>query len=611
MKKFLNKLEKILIIFIFIVTFTETVVYYQEVFNSIWLLLLEAIINGIRVFGFNSTIALKDVSDLLQSNISLGIQVLNYSYALSVLIGPLLLAVNVYKFVNYALNNRIRNILPSKKKRVVIVGYNHNVLNLVKEITASKKRAVVLYNGELSEREKSALSYSGAVVCVYEFLEYSKKKERDKQLNYIKPGLVSDIILFEQNQIDNVHNYNFFIKCLEEENSCGFSKSVRIDCNYESPDIERLIWECYSKSKAIDSHTLNTFSVSLLRTQAVLKVHKIYENVLNSQVEKMDCIHILIVGFGQMGRCFLKRAINQAVVDFNTKIIVDIIDACEKETDWYFKEECREYYDLETRSLNIGPDIVDGELIINCHTADIRDSHFDDLLKSMANSNPVTYVAICLNETDLNISCMMDVQQILTQNQDLVPNIVVRMDSINIANEINELYENAYIMPSDMDSVTMQSIHNEDLEIIKQSIHRYDDVSQKAKYVSPYQIESRDYRMFHYDVKCRIVELFKKEEWNLAFHYLCTEIYMKKDQDTFAVLTMENPSLWKMAAIEHRRWSYYSILCGWSYAMEKNDALKQTNYICPLNKLLKDKSLRDSVYYEFKDWRVALMERRK
>ena len=210
----------------------------------------------------------------------------------------------------------------------MIVGYNENVDKLLKNSLAKNKenkkfkrktKILVLHRNEIADRQKFSFQISGVSFLKYEKLDYNNEAERKMILKWMKPKKIRHIILFEEKGMDNVSNYCFFLKSFEQPDCSGFVKGLKIDCNYDMPQVENLIWDCNDKKATNFKYKMSTFSLPMLRAQSVLDEMQIYDNLIK---ENKD-IHLMIVGFGKMGMGLFKRALNECVVSENNNIVID------------------------------------------------------------------------------------------------------------------------------------------------------------------------------------------------------------------------------------------------------------------------------------------------
>lgn len=606
-KKYKRIVLSVLLIFIFCIAFFETQLYYKDTISNPLYLLFLSIMNGVRIFALRSTMDIFDIVQAEIENITLARRVLDNFYILCYFCAPLITVKYVTKFVNYLAKGRLSISALSRKERVLIVGYHAHVEHLAKDIIHSNKRSnkkrklVILYKDEIPESKKNALQMSGVLFKEYSKLDYEKCEEREEILKWLCPKKIKHIILFEEKDMDNFSNYCFFLKCFEAEDYSGFIDDIKMDCNYNLSQVEQLIWNCFDKKKVGLKYSMNTFSLPMLRAQSVLEKYQVYENMLDTQGEAKD-IHLLIIGFGRMGRRFFKRAINQSVISQKNHIVVDIVEKDSEKTKWYLERLCKEYYNLKDNTVHIGSEVVEGDLQIRLHGFDINDIRFADCLERISEENPFTYIAICIDNPEESVNCMLHIEEYLQKREQSVP-VLMRMDSGQQIKELESIYNNLHLVPGDDEILTMENIRSEYLETVSVNIHKKDDASQRDKTQYAYQVESRKYRLLHYDAKREVVERMTEADREHALEVFQSSGYTeKKQRNEFLRKIKEDKILQKLGVIEHRRWSYYMILNGWTYGEVKDEDRKETPYLCPFAKILDSSELQSSAYYEYKDW---------
>ena len=604
-----RKITLYLAIFIFLIVFTETIIYYKDNISNKLYLVLQGIMDGIRVFGFDTSIDVFDILEVESGNVGFMRSILNNVYILCYFLAPLITAKYIAQFVGYIVKEKLIDFnFSGKKKRILIIGYNDyvekflkNTLYSDKNKTTEKIKLLVLHKKDIPEKTKFRFQMSGVSFQKYEKLDYENRNDSKLFLNWIKPKKIKHIILFEEKGMDNVSNYCFLLKCFEQENNSGFEDGLKIDCNYNLSQVEELIWDCFDKKKLNLKYSMNTFSIPMLRAQSVLENTPIYNNVIGENGECKD-IHLLIIGFGRMGRRFFKRAINESVVSEKNNIIVDIIEKDISKIKDYLGNVDISYYGSEENTIHINSDVVEGDLKIRFHAVDVKDKLLIECMESVSCSKPFTYIAICIDNPEAGVSCMLSVEDYLQRSKQNVP-VLMRMDSGQQLKELESIYSNLKLVPGDDEILSMENIHSSELETISNEIHKNDSNEQKSKAAVAYQIESRKYRVLHFNAKKSVYEkLSDSEKEYMKEIFTSNEYTIDEQHKEFINRIDDNKLLFKLGAIEHRRWSYYMILTGWSYEIEKDENKMVTPYLCPFIEILSNIKLRKSAYYEYKDW---------
>lgn len=613
-RKFIRKLLAVISIVIFCVAFLETIFYYKDIISNRVYLLLLSIMNGIFIFGIRSTI---DILELLRTganNVDLAGNILNQLYIICYFGAPLITVRCISQLLSFIVKERLIDLSAySRKERILIVGYNEYVEKLAKQVIEinkdkkknEKKKLLILHKDDIPENTKFKLRKAGVLLMEYEKLDYEDADDTKGLLKWLVPSKIKKIILLEKKEMDNVSNYFFFLNCFEADCHSGFESTeeqkIEIDCNYDLPQVEQLIWSCYDKKKVGFEYHMNTFSVPMLRAQAILDQYKIYENVMEPDGESKD-IHLLIIGFGRMGRRLFKRAINQSVVSEKNNIYVDIVEKDVDKIIWHFEKYCNGFYDKEANMIRIDSGIAEGNLQIRLHGFDIRDIRFQECLRQSSKISPFTYIAICIDNPKESVNCFLRVENFL-QEKDLDVPVLMRLDSGQKLKELSNIYNNLHLVPGDDEIISMNNITSERLEE-NTSADKADDCrceGESTKYA--YEIECRKYRELHFDVKKELVARFKNSNKGYPFDIFRTSVYTDEQrQEEFVNRISEEEVLFKLGAIEHRRWSYYMILTGWTFGEEVDEKRKKTPYLRPYKEILADKNLKQEAYYKYQDW---------
>ena len=608
-QKIVSRIMLVSAILIFVIVFVETQLYYFDVITNKCYLFFMGVFNGICVFGFDSSIDLFDILQLETGNVSFSRDLLNNLYILCYFGAPIITLKCATQVIGYIVKNRLIDFNFNRtKKRILIVGYNDYVEKLLKNTLNKKNKILVLHKTDIPEKQKFRFQMLGISFQKYDKLDYDNVSDTNEILKWMRPNKIKQIVLFEKKGMDNVSNYCFFLRCFEKNNDKGFKDGVRIDCNYDLVQVEKLIWDCFDKKTVELKYNMNTFSIPMLRAQSVLERVKVYENILVANEECKD-IHLLIIGFGKMGKRFFKRALNESVISHKNNIVVDIFEKDTKQIKKFLAGINKCYYGSEENTIHIDSTVLEGDLKIRFHVVDVEDNKFIECIESISQNNPFTYIAICVDNSEISVASMLSVENYMQRIMQKVP-ILVRMDSGQQLKELEGIYKNLNLVPSDDEILSLENIHSNELETISNDIHKRDSEIQKNKHQVAYQIESRKYRVLHYKAKNAVYNMLNdkdKERINNIFN--STEYTDEANRKTFIDRVEEDEILFKFGAIEHRRWGYYVILNGWSYEKEKNDIKKVTPYLCPYKEILRNDKLRKSAYYEYKDWHEIITKK--
>lgn len=618
-----NTLIVALVVLTIAIGLAETIVYYKDNGYAWYYLISLGILNGIRMFNFNSTMKAVDVLNRLPVDLRWYEQLIHNAFFIFCFVAPLLLAAAIYSAANYLLNYKISFIYGVRKKRIVIIGYNEYAKEIIREVSAKgkdqkvkeekdeAKQVIVLYSTNLSDADRAFLRKNRVIFQAYDRNELDDALKRKQLFDRLKPKKIEYIILFEEDELLNYANYLAIDQYISSQEGSGDdSKRIRIDCNYNTSQIEERIYDYYSHISD-KKYELSTFSIPMLRVQKALQDHPVASSL-------DEDVHLLCIGFGRMGARFLKRAINQSVVGAENRIIVDIVDMDDKQSAWYFKGINPTYYDAKKQQIHINAlskpnemvnPVADGELLIRFHAMDVRDSSF--LLK-LDNLNEYTYIAICLDNAAISLNCLQRLKQYYESvPKEKKPAILVRLDTEYSFEQLNDSENKIYIMPGAADATRLANIQHKQLRDISCEIHKH-DTSDDFKTDSFYN-EARTYRLLHYGIKESIVKKISKEESRNLLEILgenSHDIGNKEETDAFVKKISENPTLIRLGAIEHRRWAYHKILNGFSQNIEERSNFKRTvRHLVTFKELLMNEQLNTRLADEYKDWKVLLKQR--
>lgn len=341
------------------------------------------------MFIFNSTMKAVDVLNRMPVDLSWYEQLIHNAFFIFYFVAPLLFVAAIYSAANYLLNYKLSFLFGIRKKRIVIVGYNKYAKEIIREASAKRndkkvagekdetKQIILLYSTNLSDADKTFLHKNRVVFQAYDRSELDNAQKRKQLFDRLKPKKIDCIILFEEDELLNYANYLAIDQYISQEVSNDDFKGVRVDCNYETSQIEDRIYDYYSHIRD-RKYKLSTFSIPMLRAQKALQDHPIASSL-------DEDVHLLCIGFGRMGARFLRRAINQSVIGVENRIVVDIVDIDIKQSAWYFEGINSTYCDKDNQQIHINalskPNIMvnpvaDGELLIKFHARDVRDSSF-------------------------------------------------------------------------------------------------------------------------------------------------------------------------------------------------------------------------------------------
>ncbi|MBE5948497.1 MAG: hypothetical protein E7261_05635 [Lachnospiraceae bacterium] len=655
--KKLGRFFFVLAIVSFVITLLEGLFYYnaQAYPNPLfrWMLIIQ---NSIKAFGFRPEISLKDLAKILNENCGFFEAAVGYAYAFAVFTAPYCTLAVVYKFLNRLLRFKSIRWLFSKKRRIIVFGYNEEV----KILLAGKHKdyCIHLVSAEVSNDEELALLRDGIVVHRIDCL-----KLPDRQLKYFFERMelkkAREIILFDSSSAKNFSLYQMFHK---DENKALLLEDVKFFCRCEDDGIKRII-EDYHDSRMKDKDAkgakdLEIVSIHELRVRKMLAEHPLHEYYLNSGIDPKNWkLHLLIIGFGKLGQQLLLQAMNLGVVSSENEIIVDVVDFDIQNKKSIFANNFNEdYVEIGEDEFVIPPTKADGKLRIRFHKMDIRHKQFYKQLCVNGTSEkdgPYTYIAICVEDIDVSLHCVSEVERYLrncaTDKNAGRVSIGIRMESNRQMAEYlkknNDTYKNVFVIEETESTICLEDlIHDELTWDAKEYNYIYSslDITAAGNDISSESKEDVKEKTTLINEKWRNMAMFRRNSNQaVAQHAAVKRILLDKIdhneldryfgehgsilQDKGNVWTFEcseeelteyqsdmlnYPWVSELSRLEHRRWCYFMATLGWKRTdapnAKRNESLKENPCLCTWEELRKYKA--DTCKY---DLMPLLMEYKK
>lgn len=385
---------------------------------------------------------------------------------------------------------------------------------------------------------------------------------------------------------------------------------------------------------------LEVISVPELRIRKILKqkpLHQYYLNKLDGALPELGQIHawdlhLLIIGFGKLGQQLLLQAMSQGVVSSGNKMTIDVIDSNIDEKASIFVNNFHESYikqNAKTKEteIEISGDEVDGKLQIRFHKMDIRYQQFYQQLLDYGDEL-YTYISICVEDMDVSLHCMSQIQRYLRnyeeQNSEKNVPLAIRMEydkkMANFLNKNQKSYVNVVAVEETSSALSLEELLHHDIDEEAKDFNLIYNTMDLKRKVGHEEVTGR-VACQEFDEKrandyWRELTLFRRNSNRaLAFHQTVKRMYLGETQkqkisqeinsllknesntwfygceeDAFAKKQSEALLLGELSKMEHRRWCYYMISCGWTKTKsiyDKKDDLQRKNpCICPWEELL-------------------------
>lgn len=644
MKKKTNKiLDKIFLLFVIsslVISFIEGLIYYtpQKYPNGIvrYMLITR---NSIKSFVFETDIKIENVAQIINTSTTVWERVISYLYLFTMFIAPYCTLSLVYRIIRKAL------VLGKKKhsknyKGIVIIGYNEDVKSILKDYKKNKKEfseyRIHLVDYKIDSEEEYQLLMDNVIVHRVDCLNLPEH-ELKKFFSQIKLKWAKYIILFDTSSINNFSIYRMFN---ENKEKAGIDKDVKFFCRCENAEIMTLLEEFHDDESEFDMETVSVPELRIKHTFDNVPLHGYYLNKTQIPVKEWN-LHMLIIGFGEIGQQALLQAMNQGVVSSKNKILIDVVDIdITNKYNIFANIFNDEFVEIEENQITIPTDRVDGEFKVRFHQMDIRHKQISTLLQEYGNRNTdgiYTYIAVCVEDGELGIHCLNEVKYymrkcVLPQDYDDV-SIIIRMEGNKhmkeYLNKNKKTFNNVIAIENSGDVLTLGKLIRDELDNIAKEInriyHRINIVDSESDFeqeedenltkkelwynLKLFKRESSRATAEHASIKEVIWErMIGNKDFKEQLQYLFgKEGVLLKDKEGVWIYDSEDafvkkqsdrqmyPYVSELSRMEHRRWCYFMVSRGWGSCEvgEKNeDRLiqeKRTECLCTWEQLVRVK----------------------
>lgn len=522
---------------------------------------------------------------------------------------------------------------PSFKKKVLIVGYNEQVKNIL-DLGTRKYKVYLWAETALSKEEERNLFLQGIVVKTKGFSLGDSEKNCKKQMRrfnrFLRNKRISNVVLLDEADARNMQYYmvlshcnvckrktiHFFalINSFENRNALQDYFDKMLEEDYKETNVKSGKKEV---PKGVNTHMdLRIFNFAQLQAERLLGRCPLYEG------QKEDkSIHVLIIGGGQVGEHVLLHAMNQGVLSSNNHIVIDVID---KETEVLRKKLCERfsgdyvYHIASKNEFHINSEKADGSLKIRLTQVDIYADEFCDKIRELqydCEAGNYSYIAICIPDIDANLHCALEIKRANLQGIEGV-SMALRMpysDQMKVYFEQFEYCPKVCLMGARGEDITLGHILNsvEEKKIRDYNV-TYDMVGDfKLFGVAPvritkksrevawnrldyYQRESNRALYCHRLVKQNVFTGYENEMQEFWESIKCdacdnvplvTSEYLLGERDH----TKTFEKLKQIAKTEHRRFCYFYASEGWGYSEDKNPTKRVHGCLCNWNTLIQKK----------------------
>jgi len=637
-----NRIEKrvllVLAVLSFIVTFAAGIYLFRREDYTDWVIRYLLILqNSIKAFTFSSDLTLSEISELIVKSDKQMERAFFYAYSIALFIAPYCTFATVYKLVETVFRLKTWRLFQRNKISVIIFGNYNEIEELLiddTEVRFDKKRyRIHLVTKAIKHEEELGLNQKGIVVHKADILKLSDTaiKSFFKRIELKKARY---IFFYDESAEENLAVYNLFNSIRDEWGKELFNEKVKIFCRAESMEMRNMI-EAYYDRKANyvqtsdkdnsgsqkkiteDFEIISSCDIAIRELFKEKPLHAFYTDNNIPDPKSWD-LHLLIVGFGNLGQQLLLQAMSMGVVSSKNRIIVDVVDVnIEERKNLFLNNFKNEYIDSNTGEIIVSSEKVDGYLKIRFHQADVRYKTFYPFLMQYGakeQGGKFTYTAICTKDIAVSNQCISSISRYYKEcgEYDVLkaPCIAVRASSkrqvalysdfaqsnIQLINEGNHRITIDNMIAGELDKAAKQyNFVYSNLNICeygeKVSFNEEDEYNRQWMKMAIRERNSSRAIAQHADIKEVVFSMIDKSLLEKYFgregEVLCDKgfyweftssnaDFLKKQGDTFHF-----PILNEVSVMEHRRWCYYSISCGWGRTKDKSGKTDEQEKLTP------------------------------
>lgn len=582
-----------------LVTAIEGIFFYSDQASPMLKALL-IVQNSFQTFLMDSTIELTDAIEATPADAGLLQKLILYCYAVSQIAAPMVTATALYHTIELFL----RRFKYRKKHRsgepIIVFGYNEFSRNLI--LSADENYVPYLNPGRKLEQEEELEMLRNRVPMF---------QDPDEIKNVL--GDVKNVILADT---DIAADLAMLLDIKAKSRELSFNKDCRYHIFYDDPG-DRWLSEKVCRT-AVDSEDIDIekttdiefFDLSEIAARKAVKALP-FHTWQDQTGWKDKNFHMLLVGFGSMGKQILLKAMNQAVFASGSNMIFDVVDLQARRNSGLFFNQFRAGYVKRVEGEAWDEYIIsspesDGKLVIRLHEVDCRLVKFKRLLGSLIEPRrgeaygPFTYGMICLSDNAASIQALMGIQDMIRDfnAQDEFP-VCIRVSG----GERESLFEHVKAaIPSctcvayDRNRITLEDILQDDRE---SAARMYNWMYNNVRFVSGEEASSAPEGASEKISEEKLLkewlemEVFQKDSSRALYEHKTVKEALIRSQGLEPLLleaTGENGSLLKrkgsrfalgsdeeflekldrmpeieeLMKTEHRRWNYFMASQGWT-----------------------------------------------
>ena len=549
--------------------------YYSQILTG-YRLLLATIYSTIKLFFFAQTIPIEKEYSVL--------------YEIAKWMAPLGTVIGIFSVFGDMFYHARRSLSSLGRRPYVVVTSRMRGADLLRNILAREKKTsgVLLMTGEEMGKEQSLfLVKKGIKVLPLRFTRddgyYIREKLKEAGCRKAK-----SIILFDED-LKNFGNFKVLRKYLPKRRE-GYDILMK----YESEDIKAIIESEIDKMEGVDIRFFNL-------EEAVAAT------VLDGMISpgplllKKEPLHILIAGFGEMGRAILVQALNIGVIHADYKIQFTIVD---REASRRREQLSGLYPRLEEMAEILW---IEGEVL---------SSGVEEAIRQVREEKNVHLTFYTMPEEKTALLSLYRLQGVLGESSvavfctdeknagELYEGIGTSYSSFRLFGEDAKVLSKAFIIDTDTrkEAMFFNAQYNANAaaimgeEPIQLSVRcQWDGLSTLKKESSMKQIA-------HRHTKEKLLSFYLDREGGQSMEARLAqwkEALEGKSISEQVDLILADPLMNRMAAIEHRRWCHFFYLKGYSHGPKKDENRRQHDCLVTDWEVFSVSDKRDTIIYDF------------
>lgn len=622
-----------ILLFLGIVSFgfaaAEGYYYYAEYREFGFFQFLLMVQNGVKAFVFAADIPAAEALDGVRGSAGTLEKIISYGYTASLLTAPLCTVTALFMTAETLIRRHLGNVGHRNREPVLIFGYNDRVKSLLRNSHGGEEYQLHIFTGEeLAEGEELQLLKQGIVLHQTDMA--APADGPDGCLSGAELSRVRRIILLEESSAACFSRYLQL---------CGsaakLAPGAKCFCSCEEESVRRIIEDYHDTQIARPGGVLpdlKLFDLAELRVRSMFQKTPLHTcNCRRIAGDGEICaqdwdVHMLVAGFGRLGRQTVLQAMNLGVMHSQSRILIDVMDRDILAKQDIFANRFRpEYVTMTGDEMCIGEGRADGSLRIRFHSLDVRGKCFTDRLREIDRESPLTYAAVCLPEADVSLHCVTELKTFVETGKaegfPIAVNLETESSLADYLNQNDEGYREVFSIGSDREILSVDAVCEETSETAALEFHvRYErlrimsqaeaeektaenpagqsggktpgEEAQECWRRLAFRKKEASRRLsYHYGVKEAVIRAYLGEGRRT---YLldsfgpegrilkgCGDRYLYDGSEEEMLARMnENPLALEMAMMEHRRWCYAMAAAGWRYTHgRKSEERKESPYM--------------------------------